>query len=78
MIDHLPMLRVGTMVPNSEDRADSRSLKVLELVLLGLAVAGLALYLWFWIPTKKADVILEPVRQGPAEATATAGGSTTP
>jgi hypothetical protein len=69
---------VGTNVPNSEDRPDSRSLRVLELVLLGLAVAALAIYLWFWPATKKAEVILEPVKQGPAEATATAGGSTTP
>ncbi len=49
----------------SEDRADSRSLTAVVLVLLGIAVAAIILYFAWWQPSR-TNVIVTPGIQGPA------------
>ncbi|MEX2244729.1 MAG: hypothetical protein WD716_12905 [Fimbriimonadaceae bacterium] len=51
----------------SEDRADSRSLTAVVLVLLGIAVAAMVLYFALWSPSRNdTDIIVTPTTQGPA------------
>ncbi len=50
----------------SEDRADSRSLTAVVLVLLGIAVAAIVLYFAWWSPSRNTDVIVVPSGPGPA------------
>ncbi len=58
----------------SEDRADSRSLTAVVLVLLGIAVAALVLYFAWWSPSRnQTDVIVTPGVPGPPGATGAQG-----
>ena len=50
----------------SEDRADSRSLTAVVLVLLGIAVAAIVLYFAWWSPSRNTEVIVTPSQPGPA------------
>jgi len=64
----------------SEDRADSRSLTAVVLVLLGVAVVGLVLYFSLWSPTRNGPetVIVQPSVQGPAGAPGETGAQGAP
>lgn len=65
----------------SEDRADSRSMTAVVLVLLGIAVAALVLYFALWAPARSAapdTVIVTPPTQGPAGAPGAPGPTGAP
>ena len=54
----------------AEDRADSRSLTAVTLLLLGVAVIALVLYFAWWGPSRAATdtVIVQPGASAPAPA----------
>lgn len=61
----------------SEDRADSRSLTAVVLVLVGVAAVGIILYFAVWSPSHDSaqTVIVQPNSAGPAGAPGVSGAT---
>jgi hypothetical protein len=49
----------------SEDRADSRTLTAVVIILLGMAVIALVFYFAWWSTSRDTDIIVTPPVQGP-------------
>ncbi|MEX2243084.1 MAG: hypothetical protein WD716_04465 [Fimbriimonadaceae bacterium] len=49
----------------SEDRADSRTLTAVVIILLGMTVIALVFYFAWWSPSRETDIIVTPPAQGP-------------